>query len=424
MTKARPRDPLTPSELTRRRGMRRMKSVATGFLLAAAVVYLTMKILQNHGVTGWTGYVQAAAEAGMVGGLADWFAVTALFKHPLGLPIPHTAIIPKRKDQFGEGLGEFVGENFLSEEVIRGRLSALGISRRTGQWLSQPENAARVTKELATAVRGVLTVLRDEDIQKILGEAVTTRLAKADVATPLGGLLQRLTESGSHQLVDILAARAHDWLEEHPEAIENAVSNEAPLWSPRFLDDAVARRLQRELVKLAGSVRDDQHHPVRGALDRFLADYAEELKSDPETRGRVDKLKADLLQHPELQGLVASGWTALRSAVIDAAEDPGSDLQTRARQGLQSLGHRLETDTAMQEKADGWVREVAVHLVTTYRQEITSLITDTVAAWDGPATSRKIELQVGRDLQFIRINGTVVGALAGLLIYTITQLTL
>jgi uncharacterized membrane-anchored protein YjiN (DUF445 family) len=425
VTKARPRDPLTPSELQRRRGMRRMKTAATGFLLAAAAVYITMKILQNHGVTGWTGYIQAAAEAGMVGGLADWFAVTALFKHPLGLPIPHTAIIPKRKDQFGEGLGEFVGENFLSEEVIRSRLSALGISRRTGQWLSQPENAARVTKELATAVRGVLTVLRDEDIQKILGEAVTTRLATADLAAPLGGLLQRLTESGNHhQVVDMVAARAHDWLEAHPEAIENAVSNEAPLWSPRFLDDAVARRIQRELVKLAGSVRDDQQHPVRGALDRFLADYAEELKTDPATRARVDKFKAELLEHPALQGLVGSGWTAMRQAVIEAAEDPGSDLQSRAREGLQSLGHRLETDTSLQEKADGWVREVAVHMVTTYRQEITSLITDTVAAWDGPATSRKIELQVGRDLQFIRINGTVVGALAGLLIYTITQLTL
>jgi uncharacterized membrane-anchored protein YjiN (DUF445 family) len=222
----------------------------------------------------------------------------------------------------------------------------------------------------------------------------------------------------------MLAARAHDWLVAHPEAIEKAVSVEAPLWSPRFLDDAVAHRIQRELVKLAGSVRDDRHHPVRGALDRFLADYAEELKTDPETRGRVDKLKANLLQHPDVQGLVASGWTAMRSAVIAAAENPDSDLQVRAREGLRGLGRRLETDTGLQEKADGWIREVAVHLVTTYRQEITSLITDTVAAWDGPATSRKIELQVGRDLQFIRINGTVVGALAGLLIYTITQLAL
>src|SRR6185437_11457879 len=155
---------------------------ASALLLLAAVVYVLARRAGGH---GWVGYLQAAAEAGMVGGLADWFAVTALFKHPLGVPIPHTAIIPNRKDQFGEGLGEFVGENFLSEDVIRGRLAALGISRRTGQWLSQPENAARVTKELATAVRGILTVLRDEDIQKILGEAVTTRLAKADVATPL-----------------------------------------------------------------------------------------------------------------------------------------------------------------------------------------------------------------------------------------------
>ncbi|NUR58383.1 MAG: DUF445 domain-containing protein [Catenulispora sp.] len=420
---ARPPEPLTPSELQKRRGMRRMKAVATGFLLGAAVIYITMRILQNHGVTGWTGYVEAAAEAGMVGGLADWFAVTALFKHPLGVPIPHTAIIPNRKDQFGEGLGTFVGENFLSEEVIRGRLSALGISKRTGQWLAHPENAARVTKELATAVRGVLTVLRDEDIQKILGEAVTTRLSKADLAAPLGGLLERFAASGGHHdLVDMLVTRAHDWLEAHPEAIEKAVSSEAPLWSPRFLDDAVAHRIQRELVKLAANVRDDPNHALRRALDRFLADYAEELKTDPETGRKVEKLKTGLLNHPELQGLVATGWTAMRQAVIAAAEDPGSDLQVRAREGLQTLGRRLETDLRLQEKADGWVREVAVHLVTTYRDQITSLITDTVAAWDGPATSRKIELQVGRDLQFIRINGTVVGALAGLAIYTVAQL--
>ncbi|MBW8805008.1 MAG: DUF445 domain-containing protein [Catenulisporales bacterium] len=420
---ARPRDPLTPSELLKRRGVRHMKTVATGFLLGAAIVYITMRILQNHGVTGWTGYVEAAAEAGMVGGLADWFAVTALFKRPVGLPIPHTAIIPNRKDQFGEGLGTFVGENFLSEDVIRGRLSALGISKRTGQWLAHPDHAARVTKELATAVRGVLTVLRDEDIQTILGEAITTRLGKADLAVPLGGLLERFAESGGHyELVDMLAARTHDWLEAHPEAIERAVSSEAPVWSPRFLDDAVSRRIQRELVKLAANVRDDQHHPLRKALDRFLADYAQELKTDPETGRRVDKLKAGLLNHPELQGLVASGWTAMRQALIAAAEDPDSDLQVRARIGLRSLGRRLETDIRLQEKADGWVREVAVHLVTTYRAEITSLITDTVAAWDGPATSRKIELQVGRDLQFIRINGTVVGALAGLAIYALSQL--
>ncbi|GAA2055254.1 DUF445 domain-containing protein [Catenulispora yoronensis] len=403
--------------------MRRMKSVATGFLLGAAVVYITMKILQNHGVTGWTGYVEAAAEAGMVGGLADWFAVTALFKHPLGLPIPHTAIIPNRKDQFGEGLGTFVGENFLSENVIRGRLSSLGISKRTGQWLAQPENAARVTKELATAVRGVLAVLRDEDIQKILSEAVTSRLAKADLAVPLGGLLERFAASGGHhELVDTLAARAHDWLEANPEAIENTVSSEAPLWSPRFLDDAVARRIQRELVKLAANVRDDRHHALRKTLDRFLIDYAQELKTDPDTGRKVEGLKTELLNHPELQSLVASGWTAMRQAVIAASEDPDSDLQTRAREGLRTLGRRLESDVRLQEKADGWVREVAVHLVTTYRDQITSLITDTVAAWDGPATSRKIELQVGRDLQFIRINGTVVGALAGLVIYTLSQL--
>jgi uncharacterized membrane-anchored protein YjiN (DUF445 family) len=416
-------DVLTPSELDKLRGMRRMKAVATAFLLGAALVYVLSKIAENHGAGSWAGYTGAAAEAGMVGALADWFAVTALFRHPLGLPIPHTAIIPNRKDAFGEGLGTFVGENFLSEDVIRSRLASAGISKRTGQWLAEPGNADRVTRELATAVRGVLTVLRDEDIQKVIGEAVTTRLAKADLAAPLGGLLERFAASGGHHdLVDMVVRRAHDWLEANPEAIDRAVSQEAPLWSPRFVDDAVAKRIQRELVKLAANVRDDPHHQLRQALDRFLADFAQELKQDPETGARVEHLKTGLLHHPEVQGLVASGSSALRAAVIEAAEDPDSDLQRRAREALQSLGTRLQTDEKIQEKADGWVREVAVHLVTTYRDQITSLITDTVAAWDGPATSRKIELQVGRDLQFIRINGTVVGALAGLAIYTVSQL--
>jgi uncharacterized membrane-anchored protein YjiN (DUF445 family) len=423
VTPFQPTERLTTNEVRKLAEMRRMKTVATGFLLTAAVVYIAAKIAGNHGAGGWTGYVAAAAEAGMVGGLADWFAVTALFKRPMRLPIPHTAIIPNRKDAFGEGLGVFVGENFLSEDVVRARLANAALSRKTGQWLSQPENAARVTKELAAAVRGLLTVLKDEDVRAVIGEAVTARLAKADLATPLGGVLERFAVSGGHhELVDLLVRRAHDWLQEHPESIENAVTQEAPVWSPRFFDDAVARRIHRELVRLAASVRDDHEHPLRKTLDRFLIEYARELRTDPETQRKVEHVKAGLLSHPEIQGLVDAGWTAIRSSLIAAAEDPDSDLQQRARTAVRNVGTKLTTDEKMQDKVDGWVRDFAAYLVGTYRDEITSLITDTVAAWDGPATSRKIEIQVGRDLQFIRINGTVVGALAGLLIYTVSQL--
>ena len=424
VTPFQPAERLTPNEARKLDGMRRMKTVATGFLLAAAVVYIAARVAGNHGAGGWTGYVAAAAEAGMVGALADWFAVTALFKRPLGLPIPHTAIIPNRKDAFGEGLGVFVGENFLSEDVVRARLANAALSRKTGQWLVQPENAARVTKELATAVRGLLTVLKDEDVRSVIGEAVTGRLAKADLATPLGGALERFAVSGGHHdLVDLLVRRAHDWLVEHPESIENAVTQEAPVWSPRFFDDAVARRIHRELVRTAASVRDDPVHPLREALDRFLIEYARELRTDPETQRKVEQVKMGLLTHPEIQGLVDAGWTAIRSSLIAAVDDPDSDLQRRGREAIQNFGGRLTSDRKVQDKVDGWVRDIAAYLVGTYRQEITSLITDTVAAWDGPATSRKIEIQVGRDLQFIRINGTVVGALAGLLIYTLSQLS-
>ncbi|MDQ0831206.1 MULTISPECIES: DUF445 domain-containing protein [Streptomyces] len=406
----------------KRRGVRRMKLTAAGLLLFVAVVYVLAEWAAHRGAGPWASYVAAAAEAGMVGALADWFAVTALFRHPLGLPIPHTAIIPNKKDQLGVSLGEFVGENFLSEDVVRQRLRSVGIGTRLGAWLAEPEHADRVTAELATALRGALTVLRDADVQAVVGEAITRRADAQEIAPGIGKLLERIVGDGGHRrAVDLVVSRAHDWLELHADSVMDAVQGGAPGWTPRFVDKRIGERVYKELLRFCAEMRDMPSHPARGALDRFLGDFATDLQSDTDTRARVERLKGEVLGRGEVQDLIASVWTAVRSMIVAAAEDERSELRLRVRASLLSLGARMATEPKVQEKVDSWVEGAAVHVVTTYRREITSLITDTVAGWDAEHTTRKIEANIGRDLQFIRINGTVVGSLAGLLIYTVAR---
>ncbi|MEU7105523.1 DUF445 domain-containing protein [Streptomyces sp. NPDC046215] len=405
------------------RGVRRMKALATGLLLFVALVYALAKWAQDSGAGAWAGYVAAAAEAGMVGALADWFAVTALFRRPMGLPIPHTAIIPTKKDQLGQSLGEFVGENFLSGDVVRVRLRAVGISSRLGAWLAEPAHADRVTAELATALRGALTVLRDSDVQAVVGEAITRRADAQEIAPGIGGMLDRIVaDGGHHRVVDLVCVRAHDWLVEHGDSVMGAVTGGAPGWTPRFVDRKVGERVYKELLRFAAEMRDMPDHPARGAVDRFLADFARDLQSDTDTRARVERLKSEVLGRGEVQDLIASAWGSVRAMIVAAAEDERSELRLRVRAAVLSLGTRLASDARMREKFDGWLEDAAVYVVTTYRDEITALITDTVAGWDADHTSRKIEAHIGRDLQFIRINGTVVGALAGLCIYTVSRL--
>ncbi|MGW1063508.1 DUF445 domain-containing protein [Streptomyces aureus] len=412
----------SPADEEKRRGVRRMKATATGLLLFVALVYVLAKVAEGAGAGPWAGYVAAAAEAGMVGALADWFAVTALFRHPLGLPIPHTAIIPTKKDQLGVSLGEFVGENFLSEEVVRQRLRAVGIGSRLGVWLADPEHADRVTAELAAALRGALTVLRDSDVQAVVGEAITRRADAQEIAPGMGKMLEKIVVDGGHRrFVDLVVSRAHDWLVFHDAQVMDAVQGGAPGWTPRFVDRKVGERVYKELLRFVTEMRDSPSHPARGALDRFLTDFAADLQSDTDTRARVERLKGEVLGRGEVQDLIASAWTAVRSMIVSAAEDERSELRLRVRASLLSLGARMATEPKLQAKVDSWVEGAAVYVVTTYRKEITSLITDTVAGWDAEHTTRKIEAHIGRDLQFIRINGTVVGSLAGLLIYVVSR---
>jgi uncharacterized membrane-anchored protein YjiN (DUF445 family) len=410
------------SEETRARDLRRMKSLATGLLLVATLVFLLARWWEVDDGPVWIGYVRAMAEAGMVGALADWFAVTALFRRPLGLPIPHTAIIPTKKDVLGDSLGGFVGENFLAEDVVRDKLARVEVSSRVGAWIGQRANADRITAELATAARGVVTVLRDEDVQEVIEQVLVRRLMERQIGPPLGTVLEGVLADGAHhRLVDLVCDRAYDWVSANHDMVMRIVHDRAPSWSPRFVDDLIADRVFLEVQNFAWAVKTDSEHPLRKAVDTFLVEFAADLQTDEETIERAERIKHQIVGHPDVQKFIGQAWGTVKGLILDAAADPSSTLRTRVRDGLVGLGTRLATDAELRAKVDGWLADAAGYVVRHYRSEITTLITDTVARWDAEETSRKVELQVGRDLQFIRINGTVVGALAGLVIYTVGQ---
>ncbi len=405
----------------RRRDLRRMKVIATGLIALAAVVYVIAARAERAGGPEWVGYLAAAAEAGMIGGLADWFAVTALFKHPMRLPIPHTAIIPRKKDQLGDSLSTFVGDNFLQESSVRSRIDTVDVAPRLGRWLAEPENATRVSDEIAAWARGGLRVLGDHDVRATVEFAVMRRLATMDVSQPLGTLLRQIVTDGAHHgLVDVIVDRTWLWLRDNRATVLRTVAGQAPGWSPRFVDDLVAERIYNEIMRVAAEVRRDPEHDIRGTLDRLLANFADDLQHDLDTIHRVERARDELLTHPEARGLLDYLWTSAQQSLADMVDDPDSGLREQLRAQLLTLGASLQDDPELAAKVNRWVSDAIVHVTTAYRDDVTAVISDTVRAWDAEETSQRIELHVGRDLQFIRINGFVVGALVGVVIHALT----
>jgi uncharacterized membrane-anchored protein YjiN (DUF445 family) len=414
-------DPEADAE--RRRGLRRMKAVALSFLIGATVIFLVCRWGQAQGGPAWIGYVGAAAEAGMVGALADWFAVTALFRHPLGLKIPHTAIIKRKKDQLGEGLGSFVRENFLSAAVVETKLRDAEIAGRLGKWLSEPDHADRVAGEASTVLRVVVELLNDEDIQHVIDRTIVKRLAEPQWGPPVGRVLaQLLAENRQEALIQLLCDRAFEWALNAGDTIERVVTRDSPSWSPRFVDQLVGDRIHRELMDFTDKVRRNPNHELRLSATRFLFEFANDLQSDDATIARAEAVKEQLMARDEVTRAAETAWKTLKRLVLEGVDDPSSALRTRIADSIVVIGESLRDDADLRDKVDNWIVRGAQHLVEQYGGEITTIITDTIERWDAEEASRRIELHVGRDLQFIRINGTVVGALAGLVIYTVAQI--
>ncbi|MGA7051381.1 MAG: DUF445 domain-containing protein [Mycobacterium sp.] len=412
------------ADAQRRVALRRMKAVALSFLIGAIGVFLACRWAQAHGTTAtWVGYVGAAAEAGMVGALADWFAVTALFKHPLGLPIPHTAIIKRKKDQLGEALGAFVRENFLSPQVVETKLRDAQVPSRLGKWLSEAAHAQRVAGEAATVLRVLVELLRDEDVQQVIDRMIVRRIAEPQWGPPVGRVLGTvLAENRQEALIQLLADRAFQWSLNAGEIIQRVVERDSPTWSPRFIDHLVGDRIHRELMDFTDKVRRNPDHELRRSATRFLFEFADDLQHDPDTIARADAIKEQLMARDEVANAAATAWKTLKRLVLEGVDDPSSSLRSRIADTVMRIGESLRDDIDLRDKVDDWMVRAAKHLVSQYGVEITAIITETIERWDAEEASRRIELHVGRDLQFIRINGTVVGALAGLVIYTVAQL--
>jgi len=408
--------PAGAADAERRRRLRQMKSLAVGLLVFAAAVYL---ITLDQG--GFWGYVNAGAEASMVGAMADWFAVTALFKHPLGLPIPHTALIPRKKDEFGRSLEDFVQENFLQEEIIRDRLGAAQVSVRVGEWLSDPANAAKVVAEGASLAAVGLRKVRDSDVESLVAEVILPRLVAEPISPIAGNLLAEvLRDDAHHGLVDLALEEGHHWLVHNQETFTAVIGERAPWWAPDRLNEVVTDRIHLEAVRWMADIRADPNHRARAALDSLLAQLAQDLLTNPPTQERAERLKTRLLEHPQFLAAGMSVFDALKRALLDALDDDSGPLRERATGELVRFGERIGTDETLRDRLDTVVADAASFAVRRYGGELTAVISHTIARWDGQEAAARIELQVGRDLQFIRINGTIVGGLVGVAIHAIS----
>jgi uncharacterized membrane-anchored protein YjiN (DUF445 family) len=403
------------------RQLREMKLVAGGLLAAAAGLFVVCVTVGN-GRGAW-GYVQAAAEAAMVGGIADWFAVTALFRHPLGLPIPHTAIIPRKKDQIGRALAGFVQQNFLNGPIVAERLQAAEIPLRAGSWLSEPEHAATLAADIGSGIGGAASVLRDEELRAAVLGYVERRLHELEIATPLSRAIDTVRESGQHQVALTAALRGvMRFLDENRDVLRDRLEQESPDWVPAWVDERVFNRAFAGLQAFLADVIAQDQHALRAGFDRRLRDYAHELRTDPAVAAQAEAAKNRLLDRPDVHDWFATLWTQLKANVLAESADPRSQLQQGLASLIVQLGRALSTDEQLRAKLDGWLANAAHFLLTRYEPEVLGLISATVARWDAADTGRRLELQVGRDLQFIRLNGTVVGSVVGVVIYGVAQL--
>jgi uncharacterized membrane-anchored protein YjiN (DUF445 family) len=407
--------------IERAAALRRMKLVAGSLLLGAAVIYVLCRTV-GHGSGVW-GYVQAAAEASMVGGLADWFAVTALFRHPMRLPIPHTAIIPNKKDQIGEGLAGFVQQYFLTTEVVNERVAAAHVPQRLGEWLAEPGHARRLAQEFSNALGGMATVLRDDELRDAVAGFADKRLRDTDVSPILARLLDAVCDAGQHQSALTTALRGtRKFLDQNRTVFRERVAKESPEWVPDWVDDRVFSKGFSLLQSFLADVEGDDDHALRRGFDTQLRELATRLREDPEQRAKVEAAKLQVLDHPSVREYLSNLWDTVKKLVLEGADDPDSDLRRSIESLIVRAGEVLRDDAATGAKVDDALQRLAGHVVTHYGDDLSAVISTTVARWDTEETSRRLELQVGRDLQFIRINGTVVGALAGLAIYAISQL--
>jgi uncharacterized membrane-anchored protein YjiN (DUF445 family) len=391
---------------------------ATALLAAATVLFVVVTAVGVHGTL--LGYVQAGAEAAMVGGVADWFAVTALFRHPLGLPIPHTALIVERKDQFAATLGQFFQENFLNADVLTERIRSIRLAPRLAAWLTEPANAARFARHAADGVVTVAEAMRDEDAQRMLTAELTRAADAVEVAPLAGRALRVIIAEGHHaELFNTIMSATDRYLADNYDELRDRFETEAPRWVPdmvyRRVYDRLYARLRRRLEEMAADPDDE----TRRQFEEWLVGLPDRLESSPRMRERGDRIKRDVLGSAVLRDWSSLLWKNVKETLRTQAVDPDSELRHRLAEALTAAGRRLESDPSLQQSLERMIESGARALADQFHDELAGLVTGTIQRWDAAETSFQLELLLGRDLQFIRINGTVVGAGVGLALHAI-----
>src|SRR6266545_401001 len=413
-----------PDDAERQARLDAMKRRATALLGIALLVFVAASLYEAQ--FPWLGYVRATAEASLVGGLADWFAVTALFRHPLGLPIPHTAIVATRKERIGQILGNFVQNHFLSREVIAANLRRVHPAERAAQWLADREHARQISRQFASGLVKTLDGLPPNELQDLVSQVVRNRVRTFRVAPALGKTLAlALADNRQEELLNATVKLAAEAVRNNRDLIRERVRAETPWWVPPVLDDKIYQKIIEAVERLLQDMVRDSAHPLRTAFADAIGDFIERLQHSPEVIERAEALKEEWLMGAQTDELARKLWEGIRQSVSKYATGTDGGAATGPSpldSGLSEFGVALLSNPTLLAEIDDLLIDVTAGVVEKYRHEIGDLIAQTVASWDPGATSRRFELAVGRDLQFVRINGTLVGGLVGLLIYTITRL--
>lgn len=395
--------------------------IATGLLIAMTAIFVVALFVEQS--YPWVGYIRATAEASMVGALADWFAVTALFRHPLGLKIPHTAIIPSRKDQLGRALGNFMKESFLSPENIETRLRDIDVSKRLAGWLGNEESANRMAVRLADGLGTIAANLDDDRIAEGLRNAVVERLRSMPITPLIREWAEMATADGRvDAALDSVMPYFVSAIASNEARLRTALSEASPWWVPQQVDAAIMQQAVDVVARFAQHVADDPNHPFRATFSGMVDDLVSRLDTDPVVEKRVEEFKEEMVQHPAVQGLLDGVWQSTKDDLRRQADAGEGELVERFEEMVSGFAGSLNRDPELRKRIDDRVLTIGRELVERFEDDVSQLVEATVDSWDTDETTQRIEDLIGRDLQFIRISGTVVGGVAGLIIYIFSQL--
>jgi len=414
------RDPVDPADKIR--AYARMKGLATALLAAMAGLYLLARFYEPRYPA--LGFVRALAEAAMVGGIADWFAVTALFRHPLRLPLPHTAIIPRNKDRIGENLALFVESNFLAPEIIAGKLERIDFTTQFAQWLGTPARSRQIAQWVLDTLPSLLATIDDEDVRRFIHDALAQRVREIDTPRLVGTIAKTLLEDNRHEaVVTELLEQLALLFEAHKPSIRQRVrESTAWIWKKLSLDERVSDNLIAVVDETLKALSENPDHAWRRGFDDAIRKFVVQLETSPDYLAKWEALKEQFLAHPALKEYLTTVWNDIKASIERDAVAPRSSIGVRIEKAIAGIASGLQNDNAMRERLNAWLRETMLAIIDAQRHSIARLISDTVRHWDADTVTQKIELEVGRDLQFVRINGTVIGGIVGLALHTLDVL--